>query len=278
MSDIEKETLIEDQPIPVSIEGTKEIYTQMKECTCMIYPENGQKGTGFFCKIPFLKNDLPVLITNNHVLNEKDIENNKIIKLIINNEVKKIEIDNSRKKYTNPDENIDITIIEIKPYKDGIGKNNFLELDENEINKNKENIELEYKNKSIYILHYPKGKLNVSYGLLKNIIDNKKIYHYCNTEPGSSGGPILSLETFKVIGIHYGSKNRSQIRINCGTFIKYAIDLFNNKYKYKDEINIIYKTEKEGIENIFGDKFVENNMNNIELIINGTKNKLNDCI
>ena len=271
MSDIKQETLFYDQPIPVSIEGTKEILSQMEKCTCIIYPENDKKGTGFFCKIPFFNNNLTVLITNNHVLNEKDIENNKIIKLIVNNEVKIIEIDNSRKKYTNPDENIDITIIEIKQNEDKIY--NYLEIDKNEINKNKENIELEYKNKSIYILHYPEGKLSVSYGLLKSIKDNKTIYHKCNTKEGSSGGPLLSLETFKVIGIHYGY-NDSQFKINLGTFIKFAIDLFNNKYKYKNEINIIYKTEKEGIENIFGDKFVENNKNNIELIINGIKNKL----
>ena len=61
---------------------------------------------------PFNANFLPVLITNNHVLSQSDIDNNKVIKLMINNKVKKIEIDNSRKKYTNPD--IDISIIEIK--------------------------------------------------------------------------------------------------------------------------------------------------------------------
>jgi len=66
-------------------------------------------------------------------LNENDIENNKIIKLIINGDVKKIIIDNLRKKDTNPDENIDITIIQINPNKDKIY--NYLELDENEINK-----------------------------------------------------------------------------------------------------------------------------------------------
>ena len=66
-------------------------------------------------------------------MNENDIENNKIIKLIINGDVKKIIIDNLRKKDTNPDENIDITIIQINPNKDKIY--NYLELDENEINK-----------------------------------------------------------------------------------------------------------------------------------------------
>ena len=72
---------------------------------------------------------MPVLITNNHILGENDIKNGKIIKLSIydnniktnksnnevnNEEIKIIKIDNSRKKYTNPDNKIDITIIEIK--------------------------------------------------------------------------------------------------------------------------------------------------------------------
>ena len=58
------------------------------------------------------------MITNNHIVNENDINNNKIIELIINKETKKLKIDKSRKRYTNPDKNI--TIIEIKPNKDKI--------------------------------------------------------------------------------------------------------------------------------------------------------------
>jgi hypothetical protein len=124
-------------------------------------------------------------------------------------------------------------------------------------------------------LHYPNGELNVSYGIINDIISKKTINHKCCTEEGSSGSPILLLETFKVIGIHYGSGLKN-INLNYGTFIKYAIDLFNNKYKNKNknEINIIYKTDKEGNENIFGDKFVENNKNNIEIIINGNSSNL----
>ena len=147
MSDIKQEKLIKEQPIPVSIENTKKILFQMENCICKIYIKNGEIGTGFICNIPFNNNLLPVLITNNHVLNKDDIEDNKIIKLMINNKVKKIEIDNSRKRYTNSD--IDITIIEIKQNKDGIDK--FLEIDD--IYKDKENIELEYQKKSIYIYY-----------------------------------------------------------------------------------------------------------------------------
>ena len=58
--------------------------------------------------------------------------------------------------------------------------------------------------KSIYILQYPKDKRLVSYGLMKDISDGEKINHYCNTEDGASGSPILSLNNFKVIGVHYG--------------------------------------------------------------------------
>ena len=202
MADNIKEIFIEEQPIPVDLEGTKVILSQMENCICKIVNDDGRKGTGFFCRIPFPdeKSSLNALITNNHILNENDIENGRIIKLIMYNKKqniqKEIKIDNSRKKFTidNEDEGLDITIIEIKPNKDKI--NDFLEIDD-------KILEYECIKKSIYILHYPKDKLLVSYGLMKNL-EGKKINHYCNTEKGSSGSPILSLNNFKVIGVHYG--------------------------------------------------------------------------
>ena len=160
MADNIEETLIEEQPTPVDLEGTKVILSQMENCICKIVRDDGQKGTGFFCTIPFpdQKNLLNVLITNNHVLNEKDIENDNIIKFIMYNKEKNIEeekeirIDNSRKKLTikNDKEGIDISIIEIKPNTDKI--NNFLEIDD-------KILELKCKRKSIYILHYPEEKI-----------------------------------------------------------------------------------------------------------------------
>ena len=55
-------------------------------------------------------------------------------------------------------------------------------------------------------------------------------------------------------------------------------DLKEKKEKIicRNEINIKYKTEEKGEQNIFGSTFVENNGNKIELIINGTKSKLID--
>jgi V8-like Glu-specific endopeptidase len=204
------------------------------------------------------------------VLNENNIQNNKIIKFTINDEKKReIKINKARKKYTNIE--LDITFIEIKPNIDNI--NNFMELD-NDINKDNNILELDYEKKSIYILHYPKGELSVSYGLIDYLEEAKKLYHCCNTEEGSSGSPILSLKTYKVIGIHHSGNNNR----NVGTFIKYALGEFKKNYNiYKNKIKLIYKINKndnQKIHKIFGKKFVENNKNNIDLIIKGKTIKL----
>ena len=228
MSESIKESLIEDQPIPVSLEGTKKILYQMENCICKIHNKKGSKGTGFFCKIPFQNHLMPVLVTNNHVLNENEIEKNNDIKCLINNKVINIKIDDSRKTYTN--EKLDVTFIEIKLNKDNINENNIMEIDENDLKKDKEIIEMEYKQKSIYILHYPKGELSVSYGIINNIID-EKIRHHCNTEEGSSGSPILSLKSFKIIGIHHAGSNNS-FKLNYATFIKYAIKIILGIYNH----------------------------------------------
>ena len=74
---IKKEISILDQPIPVSIEGMKKIFFQLENCICQIYKKNDGTGTGFFCKISFQNKLLQVLITNNHILEEKDIQNNE---------------------------------------------------------------------------------------------------------------------------------------------------------------------------------------------------------
>ena len=193
MSYIIKEQLIDGMPIPIPVKGLKTILYQIENCVCKIYKDI-IKGTGFFCKIPYKNNILHLLITNNHILNKHDIEDNKIINISVNNNPKVITIDKTRKKYTNRE--LDFTFIEIKPNEDNI--HNFLEIDEEDINKS--NINLEYINKSIYLLHYPKGDLSISCGVIKKIKESE-IAYLCNTEEGSSGCPILSINSYKVIGI-----------------------------------------------------------------------------
>ena len=61
---------------PINIVSTKKILEQMMNCIYKIKLK-GELGTGFFCKIPFGKETMKVLMTNYHVLNKKYLEENK---------------------------------------------------------------------------------------------------------------------------------------------------------------------------------------------------------
>ncbi len=99
-----------------------------------------------------------------------------------------------------------------------------------------ENSNLFYNNKSIYIIHYPSSeKVKVSYAIIKEI-EESEISHYCSTEKGSSGSPIINLSNHKIIGIHkQGAKN---FTINYGTYLKYPIKEFISKYIENNKIKI----------------------------------------
>ncbi len=56
--------------------------------------------------------------------------------------------------------------------------------------------------------------------------------------------------------------------------LKEKIDVLEENKKDKNKINLIYYTEKEDNYNIFGEEFVKNNKDNIELNINGKNIKL----
>ena len=220
-----KEKYLNDSITPISIKGMEKITFQLKNCVCKIRKKDNVKATGFFCKIPYQNNNnlITVLFTNNHVLNQNDLIINNKIEITMNddNEIRSILIDNSRIFFTDPD--LDVTIIEIKPNIDKI--NNFLELDE-KIFKEKNLVEALFKKKFGYVLNYPKGENVVaSFGQIIQLVD-KKINHSCSTDKGSSGSPILDLDSFKVIGIHYGSSDNFQF--NKGMFMKNIVFKFNN--------------------------------------------------
>ena len=222
------EEYIKNSVKPISLEGMCKITEQMKYSICKIY-KIGSTGTGFLCNLPYKSIKIPFLITNNHILNEKEIENNKKIAISFNNEkiFMDILIDESRITLTNKD--LDFTLIEIKN-KDNISLNNILELDKN-IMIEEDYINKTYTDESIYTLHYPKGdNIVASFGLIKGI-NNPKINHSCCTEEGSSGAPILSLKNLNVVGIHFGFKQG--FKFNQGTIIKYAIIELNKIKKKK---------------------------------------------
>ena len=282
----------------ISTEGMKLVSNQMEKSICKIKCNDGSHGTGFFCKIPFKSNLnlLPVLITNNHVLKEEDIKINNKIQFSINNDNMTyiINIDDSRKTYTNISP-FDITIIEMKE-SDGIDFDFFLEIDnENEIYENKKEF---YKNKPVYILHYPNGEnIHFNNGTIKYIEDNNCTFiHLCNTEHGSSGSPIFNSFNHKVVGIHKGS--HIKFNYNLGTLIKEPIKEFQEKHFHleendKNEITLTYYIDNENINDnndnylfeilteetlspfkIFGEKFVNNNKNICKIIIEGEENEL----
>jgi len=115
MEDIEKEIYIENYPKPVYIERLKKIKEQMKKSICKIYKNDGNKGTGFFCKIPFQQGKIKIMITNYHIIDGKYINGNDKIEISSNDdkENKSIIINNKKNIYTNKE--YDITIIEINP-------------------------------------------------------------------------------------------------------------------------------------------------------------------
>ena len=178
-------------------------------------------------------------MTNYHVINDDFFEKRNYLKVYINNEFKIIHLNINRKIYSSTKDEYDIMIIRVKENEDEI--NNFLEIDQNIFKYNSENL---YKEDSIYILHYPNGdKASVSCGTGLEKINDFDIKHLCHTESGSSGGPILSRLTNKVIGIHKGfiKNQKSGNNFNIGTFLKFPLNgLNNNQLTYENFLNYKY--------------------------------------
>ena len=150
----------------------------------------------------------------------------------------------NRIKYSNQE--YDITIIEIKK-EDNI--NHFLELDDLIIkiilyNESEYNINKSFEDETVYIIHYPKGELSVSFGVLDQIyLDKKYMFrHKCSTRDGSGGAPILNINNNKIIGIH----DEGNQRFNKGKFLNYAIKEFIQQNQSSEfllqQFNKKYKT------------------------------------
>ena len=196
------------EPVPIK----KSDFKDKENCICKI---NGNKiGTGFFCKINFIK----VLITNYHVINDEFLKDKNKLKVYIKDKYKIIRIYENSIIYLSENNKYDIIIIRVN--EDEI--KDYLEIDENIFNHDSE---LSYEDEDIFILHYPNaGEGMVSSGKgIKKIKERKyDISHLCNTDSGSSGAPILSYMTKKVIGVHKACiKNKNY---NIGTFLKFPLN------------------------------------------------------
>ena len=125
------EKFLPDYPKSMDLEEIGKAVNQMKKSICKIKIGEGS-GTGFFCNIPLDNaNLITVLITNNHILEQKNIAPGKKIEISLINHKDEINyniyINEQRKTYTNKD--YDVTIIEIKQ-NDNIDKDSFLDIDE----------------------------------------------------------------------------------------------------------------------------------------------------
>jgi hypothetical protein len=269
------------------IKGAKEMKlleeTDQKEkekCICKI---NGSKiGTGFFCKIKYENASIPVLITNYHIVDDNYVRSHNDLNIYVNGKPKFINLNKNKLIYSSSNNKYDITIIRLE--EDEI--KNYLEIDENIF----ENSELTYKEEPIYILHFPGAdKAKISYGKGIEKINEYDIKHLCNTEEGSSGSPILSAMTNKIIGIHKAANRRKGY--NFGTFLKYPLSELNGN---KNEIICIYNKQEDEIDLLHDYRFnitwndeekksyIEGKKNinedNIDLYINDKKIKFNYLI
>ena len=204
----------------------------MKEKVCKIKVMNENDGSGFFLKLKISNQEIKLLITNNHVINQEILDTNQQITLYINKNKYHIKLD-KKLKYTST--KYDVTIIEINE-EDEINCNyfNYKKIDTEDLN-------------SLYILHYPLNEnVSASYGIMQYLKDiNYQFIHYCSTTDGSSGSPIINLESKEeeVIGIHFGNRNNHYL----GTFINYPINEFIEQYKLREfnekyELDIQYNT------------------------------------
>jgi len=218
-----QEMMIEKPIFPATIEGTTNILNQMKYAICKIYKGDGKYGTGFFCQIfPNTINHKTFLITNNYVINENSIGNDKKIQLTLKDGQTNVvlNVDENRKTFFSKSSGI--TIIEIKN-KDNIKY--FLELDNSFFNSAAQG----FKNTSIYNISYLQNqKVSVSYGNLKGF-QGINIFHNCFTDNVSPGSPLLNLHNNKVFGLHLGAnKNNINVGILLNGYIEKYLSFFND--------------------------------------------------
>ena len=205
-------------PIDLSVKVSKSIC----KITFIINNESNKgegKGTGFFMNA-FSNNIFRCLITNNHVISKEFL--GKSIKLELHNKQKIDLLLDKNIRFIKFFEGPDISVIQIKEDDfDIIDNVDFMDYDINYSTGYKQ-----YQNIDVFTLGYPLGKIIVA-GTGKIYKEYKvknfnEFEHNVPTNRGSSGSPIISLESLKIVGVH---KIGDTIQnINVGVFIGYIIE------------------------------------------------------
>ena len=195
---------------------------------------NKKISSGFLIKLFKGEKEFFCLMTNEHTITKEMIAKRSSFNFYYDSsdfQSKTIDLNPQEryiKYFTNI--NIDVSIIEILP-KDNIPKYYFL----------LPNIVYMYNfdkliNQEIAILHYPKGILSYSYGIITAKTNTYEFSHSASTEEGSSGAPIFLKNSDKVIGIHTGSNLAKTI--NYGNFIGPIFDYLRKKSHQKNNLII----------------------------------------
>ena len=243
-----KEGIIKGHGTPVTKKELNELFEKDKAMCKISYEtldKRQGKASGFFCELE----NFPIqygLFTNNHVLNEINLEigNNIYIEYLeksssifgssYNRKERKLKITKERRVFTNKE--LDYTCIELlEP--DGIY--DYFQIDPNLFKYG----DKFFVNDDIFILQYPKVNdllFSFSYGKILSLKDNK-IIHNTSTDNGSSGTPIIrrNKENY-IIGLHKGwiKENKNEYKFNLATSFNSILD--NIKEQYYNEINCIY--------------------------------------
>ena len=189
----------------LNIENIKTLLEKCEKSICEIQKDNGY-GSGFLCiiKYPDRFNKICCLITNYHVIDDDMLNYKENIEIIINKQLKKINLNYKRKIWR--DEEIDFTCIEILEEDKIIENIKPFDINDNCYNKNFNH--QKYDKKGIIVASIEQYKIiEIPQGILyyiENENKNQYFYHDCNTKDGFSGGPVLLINNLSIIGIHKG--------------------------------------------------------------------------
>ena len=215
----------------IPLEKVDRIISKLSKSICKIKIETTFgtiKGTGFLLSFLIDQERFYCLVSNEHVINKKLLNDDINIYISYDNEFISANINlNNNKRYMKSFENIglDITILQILD-EDNISKDYYLYPEKEEWINN------ELINKTIYIPQYPDGKglMNVK-GIIKEI-NKYEFTHLVSTELGSSGSPIFLENSIQVIGIH--KEGNIYKKENYGDFIYPAINIIKEDIRKKE--------------------------------------------
>ena len=196
--------------------------------------QNGEIGTGFFVQIENIK----YLLTNHHLIKQDLVNLKKEITIKVQNEKAemKIILDKDKRYIKCNSEPIDITIVQIfdEEYNEKKEYIGFLEIDEDYNNGYEK-----YLKNQVFMWQYAQGTLSFAEGKIRKTKEYQFEYSI-DTEPGSSGSPVILKKNGKVIGIHRYSNEHNGLK--GGTFLGKIMNQLKSEINHDNIINYYNKT------------------------------------